>query len=188
MIKLKDASLSKHKLTPIMGLLCLCCVALGCSPQAPKYLIDIDKLADTNPEISDKRLREMVSVQLVHDDKWGSHHGAAEEWLVEGWRVGKVVHRRYKLMGEPSNNFGQHTMIHITFNHFERTHKLGVIFSDFVAPGEALQRLGFDSKGLLKHPFLPDAWLACIEDGVRVYHVQWLGGEGASSVHVISLD
>ena len=189
MIKLKDAPLSKRKSTPIsMGLICLCCVALGCSPEAPKYLIDIDRLADTDPEVSDKRLKEMVSVQLVHDDKWGDHHGAAEEWLVEGWRIGKVVHRRYKLMEEPSNSFGQRTMIHIDFNHFERTYKFWVIFNEFVARREALRRLGFDSKGLLKHPFLPDAWLACIKDGVRIYRVKWLDDGGASSVHVISLD
>ena len=180
--------MSKHKSIPIMGLVCLCCIALGCNQKAPKYIIDIDRLSDTDPEVSDKRLKEMVSVQLVHDDKWGDHHGAVEEWLVEGWRVGKVVHRRYKLMEEPSNNFGQRTMIHIDFNHFERAHKFWVIFNEFVARGEALRRLGFDSKGLLKHPFLPDAWLACIEDGVRIYRVQWLDDEGSSSVHVISLD
>ena len=106
MIKLKDPPLSKRKSTlSMMGLLCFCFVGLGCSLKAPKYIIDIDRLTDTAPETSDKRLKEMVSVQLVHEDKYGNHDDVVEEWL-----VGKVSFRRYELMEEPPQRVrGAHT-------------------------------------------------------------------------------
>ena len=183
-IKLKDPPLSKRKSTlSTMGLLCFCFVGLGCSLKAPKYIIDIDRLTDTAPETSDKRLKEMVSVQLVHEDKYGNHDDVVEEWL-----VGKVSFRRYELMEEPPNEFGARTQIDIHFNHFERTYKFFVMFNEFVAHEQTLRQLGFDSKDMLKHPYLPDAWIACIEDR-GTYRVQWLSSEGViSSVFVKHLE
>ena len=69
-IKQKEAPLFKRKSALIsMGLLCLCFVALGCSAKVPRYVIDIDRFADTSPETSDKRLKEMVPVRLIGEEK-----------------------------------------------------------------------------------------------------------------------
>ena len=149
MIKLKDPPLSKRKSTlSTMGLLCFCFVGLGCSLKAPKYIIDIDRLTDTAPETSDKRLKEMVSVQLVHEDKYGNHDDVVEEWL-----VGKVSFRRYELMEEPPNEFGARTQIDIHFNHFERTYKF-LDVQRICRPRANAATAGVRLEGYVKAPLL----------------------------------
>ena len=166
-----------------IGLVCLCCVVLGCSSEAPIYIIDIDRLVDTDPETCDKRLKEMVSVRLIHEDKWEDQNVNAEPWL---W--GKVVFRRYELLAQPPDEFGDRTQIDIGFNHLERAHKFGVAFYEPIAREKALLRLGFDSKDFLKHPHLPDTWFVCIRDSVRIYFVQWVNSGGVPEVFVKHLE
>ena len=165
-----------------MGLLCLCFVALGCSQKAPRYIIDIDRLADTSPETADKRLKEIVPVRLIGEQKWEEQNRNVKEWL-----VGKVRVRRYKLMENPPDNFESRLTIDIGFDHVELADWFEVAFFESVprvAPEEALRRLGFDSKDLLKHPHLPDTWIACIEDR-RIYLVQsYVCGEVCLAVRV----
>ena len=165
-----------------MGLFCLCFVALGCSARVPRYVIDIGRLADTSPETSDKRLREMVPVRLIGEQTWEDQNRDVKEWL-----VGLVRVRKYKLMENAPDKFESHLMIDIGFDHVELADWFEVFFVESVprvAPEEALRRLGFDSQDLLKHPHLPDTWLACIEDR-RIYLVQsYVCGEVCLAVRV----
>ena len=176
--------MSKRKSTAlIMGLVCLCCVVLGCAAESPKYVINIDRLANIDPETSDKRLKEMVAVRLIHEDKWEDQ--TSDD--VEEWLLGKVVFRRYELIDEPPNKFGDRTQIDIRFNHFELVDQVVVAFYEPIDREQALLRLGFASKDLLKHPHLPDTWFVCIEDSVSIYFVQWVNGGGVREVFVRSL-
>ena len=85
-------------------------------------------------------------------------------------------------MDDAPDEYERRTTIDIDFYHYELAHGFGVIFVEPVAIEEAIRRLGFDPKDLLKHPSSPDTWLACIED--RVYRIEWEArGDWRGSTH-----
>ena len=90
-------------------------------------------------------------------------------------------------MENAPDKFEPRLTIDIGFDHVELADRFEIAFVESVprvVPEEALRRLGFDSKDLLKHPHLLDTWIACIEDR-SIYLVQsYVCGEVCLAVRV----
>ena len=115
---------------------------VGCSRVPSKYVIDIDKLMDAEPEMCDQQLTEIAGCRLSHTDY-------REEGIDDAkGMTGDVATMTYEKIGGIVNESGSYPRIVIDFNAEQHSESLSVFFGEYVDRMEALRRVGFEEKDL----------------------------------------
>ena len=115
---------------------------VGCSQVPPKYVIDIDKLMDAEPEMCDQQLTEIPDCRLSHMDYW-------EEGIDDAkGMTGDVATMTYEKVDGIVNESGSYPRIMIDFNAEQHSENITVYFGEYVDRMEALRRVGFEEKDL----------------------------------------
>ena len=116
---------------------------VGCSRVPSKYVIDIDKLMDAEPEMCDQQLTEIAGCRLSHTDYWEEEIDDAKGM------TGGVATMTYEKVNGIVNESGSYPRIVINFNAEQHSESLSVFFGEYVDRMEALRRVGFEEKDLL---------------------------------------
>ena len=145
----------------VIGVILVLVVAwflVGCIRVPPRYVIDIDKLMDAEPEMCDQQLTEIVDCRLSHTDYW-------EEGVDDAKRMaGDVATMTYEKVDGIVNESGSYPRIVIDFNAEQHSESLTVYFGEYVDRMEALRRVGFEEQDLFDPaapgPYRWDAYTA----------------------------
>ena len=122
---------------------------VGCSQVPPKYVIDIDKLMDAEPEMCDQQLTEIADCRLSHTDYW-------EEGIDDAkGMTGDVATMTYEKVDGIVNESGSYPRIMIDFNAEQHSENITVYFGEYVDRMEALRRVGFEEKDLFDSGYAP---------------------------------
>ena len=122
---------------------------VGCSRVPSKYVIDIDKLMDAEPEMCDQQLTEIAGCRLSHTDYW-------EEGIDDPkGMTGGVATVTYEKVDGIVNESGSYPRIVIDFNAEQHCESLSVFFGEYVDRMEALRRVGFEKKDLFDSGYAP---------------------------------
>lgn len=116
---------------------------VGCSRVPSKYVIDIDKLMDAEPEMCNQQLMEIAGYRLSHTDYWQEGIDDAKG------TTGDVATMTYEKVDGIVNESGSYPRIAINFNAEQHSESLSVFFGEYVDRMEALRRVGFEEKDLL---------------------------------------
>lgn len=117
---------------------------VGCRQLPPKYVIDIDKLIDAEPEMCNQQLTEIADCQLSYTDYW-------QEGIDDGkGMTGDVATMTYEKVNGIVNASGSYPRIVIGFNAEQHSENITVYFGEYVDRMEALQRVGFEEKDLFE--------------------------------------
>ena len=131
---------------------------VGCIRVPPRYVIDIDKLLDTEPGMCDQRLTERAAYQLSHTDY------QQEEIDDAKGMTGDVATMTYEKVRGIVNESGSYPRIAIGFNAEQHSESVTVYFGEYVDRMEALRRVGFEEKDLFEPaapgPYRWDAYTA----------------------------
>ena len=136
----------------VVGVILVLVVAwffVGCSRVPPKYVIDIDKLMDAEPEMCDQQLTKTAGYSSSHTDYW--EKGVDD---VKGM-TGGVATMTYEKVGGIVNESGSYPRIVIDFNAAQHSESLSVFFGEYVDRMEALRRVGFEEKDLFDSGYAP---------------------------------
>ena len=115
---------------------------VGCSRVPSKYVIDIDKLMDAEPETCDQQLTKIADYRLSQTDYRQEGINDAKG------TTGDVATMTYEKVDGIVNESGSYPRIVIDFNAEQHSESLSVFFGEYVDRMEALQRVGFEEKDL----------------------------------------
>ena len=116
---------------------------VGCSRVPSKYVIDIDKLMDAEPEMCNQQLMEIAGYRLSQTDYQQEGINDAKG------TTGDVATMTYEKVDGIVNESGSYPRIVIDFNAEQHSESLSVFFGEYVDRMEALRRVGFEEKDLL---------------------------------------
>ena len=136
----------------VIGVILVLVVAwflVGCIRVPPKYVIDIDKLLDAEPEMCDQQLTEIADCQLSHTDYWKEGIDDAKGM------TGDIVTMTYEKVDGIVNESGSYPRIVIKFNVEQHSENITVYFGEYVDRMEALRRVGFEEKDLFDSGYAP---------------------------------
>ena len=122
---------------------------VGCSRVPPKYVIDIDKLLDAEPETCNQQLTEIVGCRLSHTDYRQEGIDNAKGM------TGDVATMTYEKVDGIVNESGSYPRIVIGFNAEQHSENITVYFGGHVDRMEALRRVGFEEKDLFDSGYAP---------------------------------
>lgn len=145
----------------VIGVILVMVVALflvGCIRVLPKYVIDIDKLLDAEPEMCDQQLTGVAGFRLSLTDY--RQEGIDD---VTGM-AGDVATMTYEKVRGIVNESGRYPRIVIDFNAEQHSESITVYFGEYVDRMEALRRVGFEEEDLFDPaapgPYRWDAYTA----------------------------
>ena len=125
----------------VIGVILVLVVAwflVGCIRVPPKYVIDIDKLLDAEPEMCDQQLTRIADCQLSHTDYWQEGIDDAKG------TTGDIATMTYEKVRGIVNEYGSYPRIVINFNAKQHSENITVYFGEYVDEVEALRRVGFE--------------------------------------------
>ncbi len=130
----------------VIGVILVLVVAwflVGCSRVPSKYVIDIDKLMDAEPETCDQQLTEIAAYRLSHTDY-------RQEGIDDAkGTTGDIATMTYEKVRGIVNKSGSYPRIVIGFNAEQHSENLSVYFGEYVDRMEALRRVGFEEQDVL---------------------------------------
>ena len=122
---------------------------VGCRQLPPKYVIDIDKLIDAEPEMCNQQLTEIADCRLSHTDYW-------QEGIDDGkGMTGDIATMTYEKVDGIVNESESYPRIVIGFNAEQHSEKITVYFGEYVDEVEALRRAGFEEGDLFDSSHAP---------------------------------
>ena len=122
---------------------------VGCIRVPPKYVIDIDKLLDAEPEMCDQQLTKIVGCRLSHTDY-------RQEGIDDAkGTVGDITTMTYEKVRGIVNESGSYPRIVIKFNAEQHSENITVYFGEYVDEVEALRRVGFEETDLFASDHAP---------------------------------
>lgn len=152
----------------VIGVILVLVVAwflVGCIRVPPKYVIDIDKLLDAEPEMCDQQLTEIVDCRLSQTDY-------RQEGIDDAKGMsGDIATMTYEKVDGIVNESGRYPRIAIDFNGEQHSENINVYFGEHVDRLEALRRVGFEETDLFgpaSHG--PYKWNAYTEKGIYLIY------------------
>ena len=144
----------------VIGVILVLVVAwflVGCIRVPPKYVIDIDKLLDVEPEMCDQQLTKIAGCRLSHTDY--------RQEGIDGAKgtTGDVATMTYEKVRGIVNQSGRYPRIVIRFNAEQHSENLSVYFGEYVDKMEVLRRVGFEEKDLFDIGAAPYRWYTYTE-------------------------
>ena len=117
---------------------------VGCSRVPSKYVIDIDKLMDAEPETCDQQLTKIAGCRLSHTDY-------RQEGIDDAKSTpGDIATMTYEKVRGIVNKSGSYPRIVIGFNAEQHSKNITVYFGEYVDRMEALRRVGFEEQDLFE--------------------------------------
>ena len=118
-------------------------VWVGCIRVPSKYVIDIDKLMDAEPETCDQQLTKIAGCRLSHTDY-------RQEGIDDAkGTTSDIATMTYEKVDGIVNESGSYPRIVIRFNAEQHSENLSVYFGEYVDKMKALRRVGFEEQDLL---------------------------------------
>ena len=137
---------------------------VGCSRVPSKYVIDIDKLMDAEPEMCNQQLMEIAGCQLSHTDYW-------EEGIDDAkGMTGDVTTMTYEKVGGIVKESKSYPRIVIGFNAEQHSENLSVFFGEYVDRMEALRRVGFEEKDFFDIGYASYKWYTYTEKSIYLIY------------------
>ena len=136
----------------VIGVILVLVVAwflVGCIRVPPKYVIDIDKLLDAEPEMCDQQLTKIVGCRLSHTDYWQEGINDAKGTTSD------IATMTYEKVRGIVNESGSYPRIVIDFNAEQHAENITVYFGEYVDEVEALRRVGFEETDLFDSGYAP---------------------------------
>ena len=156
----------------------ICYFMFGCTAAPPLYVIDAQKLAGAMPDTADQLIKEMVSCELRHEERWEEGHWIKGEANV--FHIGKLYKRRYEIENDQIDGWQRKPMVELYFDadYEERVNGIKVDFIEQVSPIDALRRLGYDPD---------DAWHFITREYLHQIYLQDTGETTAVTIHLDTL-
>ena len=155
----------------------------GCSATAPLYVIDVQKPAGAEPDTAESLLREMVTCQLKHEERWEEEQTDVQDI------IGKLDTRRYEIENGQIDRWQRKPMVKLYFDeeYEERVNGIKVDFIEQVSPTDALRQLGYSQKTLIEHRYSSDAWYFITQEYLHQIYLQDTGETTAVTIHLDAL-
>ena len=153
----------------------------GCQAASPPYVIDVQKLAGTEPATADQLLQEMIPCQLRDEDRWEEGQGDVQDI------IGKLHFRRYEIENGQIDRWERKPSVRLFFDadYEERVNGIMMSFIKYVSPMDVLRRLGYSPKARIKHLKSSNAWYFITQEYL---HQVYLEDTGQSTAVTIYLD
>ena len=167
----------------IFGAGLICFFMLGCSADAPLYVIDVQKLAGAKPDAADQLLKEMVPCTLMHEDRWEEGQGDVEDI------IGKLDSRVYDIESGQIDRWENKPRVTLNFDPYyeERVNGLDLHFIEYVDTIAVLRQLGYAPDKRIKHINDTNGCYFITTEWLHQVHLMDTGQSTAVTIHLDAL-